>query len=127
MLDELRSERATIVFHESPRRVKRFVAEIVRAWGERRVVLAREVTKKFEEFFRGAASEAVAHLESRPPKGEYVVLVEGAGEGEPLSAERVRDLVREEVEEGRSLRDAVRAAARLARWKEQEVYRLVRE
>jgi hypothetical protein len=56
-----------------------------------------------------------------------VVLVEGAGEEEPLSAERVRAVVREELEAGRSLRDAVRAAARLARWKEQEVYRLVRE
>ena len=126
-LGDLRPERATIVLHESPKRVHALLTEIADLLGERPVVLARELTKKFEEFYRGSASEAVARLERDPPRGEYVVLVGGAGEGEPLPAEPVLDLVREEIAAGRSLRDSVRAAARIARWKEQEVYRIVRE
>lgn len=127
LLDDRRGERATLVFYESPRRVKRFVGELAAAFGERRIVLAREITKKFEEFFRGTPAEVMAHLEEKAPRGEYVVLVEGAGADAKLPAAHVLEIVREELAADRSLRDAVRTAALLARWKEQEVYRLVRE
>jgi len=126
-LEALRSETATLILHESPKRVCGLVKDIADLLGERPVVLAREITKKFEEFFRGSASEVVAHLDAKPPRGEYVILVGGAGEGEPLAEGPVLDLVREEVAGGRSMRDSVRTAARVAGWKEQDVYRLVRE
>ncbi|MBN1825615.1 MAG: 16S rRNA (cytidine(1402)-2'-O)-methyltransferase [Candidatus Eisenbacteria bacterium] len=128
-LDRLRvlaAEEGTLVFYESPRRIRRLLEEIAGAMGERRVVLARELTKKFEEFLRGTASELAAGFDERPPRGEFVVLVEGAKGGERLPRERVLDLVREETAAGASLRDAVRAAASTAGWKEQEVYRLLR-
>ncbi len=127
MLNNLKGERATIIFYESPRRVLRLVEEISSIWGERPVVLAREITKKFEQFFRGTLAEAAAHLEEQAPRGEYVVLVGGAGEGAKLPAVQVLEIVREELAAGRSMRDAVGTAALLARWKDQEVYLLVRE
>ncbi len=126
LFDELKGEEATVIFHESPRRVARLVGELASAWGERNVVLAREVTKKFEEFFRGSLVQAAAHLAENPPRGEYVVIVEGARGGAKLSEKGVLGVVRDELASGRSLRDAVRSAARVGRWKEQEVYRLVR-
>lgn len=126
-LRALRAERRTIVLHESPKRVRALLGDILPELGDRRVVLARELTKKFEEFLRGRASELLARLGADEPRGEFVVLIEGAEEGAPLPAPRVAALVREEIGAGRTLRDAVRAAARLAGWTEQEVYRLARE
>ncbi|MFH1278015.1 MAG: 16S rRNA (cytidine(1402)-2'-O)-methyltransferase [Candidatus Eisenbacteria bacterium] len=122
----LRAERSTLVLYESPKRVAALMEDVREILGDRRVVLARELTKKFEEFFRGAASEASAKLSADPPRGEFTVLLEGAGEDEPLPAGRLIAMVREEVAAGSSLRDAVRVAARIGLWKEQEVYRLVR-
>jgi len=126
-LRSLRSEEATLLFYESPQRVRRLVEEVEELLGDRPVVLAREITKKFEEFFRGRASDARRHMDANRPRGEYVVVVGGAEGEEALPEERVIALVREEVGSGRSLRDAVRAAARVGRWKEQELYRLLRE
>jgi len=126
-LRALRSERRTILLHESPKRVAALLDDVRDVLGDRRVVLAREITKKFEEFARGTAGELLARLRERAPKGEFVVVVEGAPPGEPLEASRVLGIVREEIAAGRTLRDAVRAAARIARWKEQEVYRLASE
>lgn len=123
----LRAERATLVFYESPRRVAALVDDIRALLGDRRVVLARELTKKFEEFFRGSASEAARKLAADPPRGEFTLILEGAGKEGPLPDGRVLALVREEVAAGMSLRDAVRSAARLALRKEQEVYRIVRD
>jgi 16S rRNA (cytidine1402-2'-O)-methyltransferase len=126
-LRALRGERRTIVLHESPNRVGALLSDVVEILGDRRVVLAREITKRFEEFVRGTAREVLERLEAKPPRGEFVVLVEGrAEETEPLGDEALLAIVREETRAGRSLRDAVRAAARVGLRKEQEVYRLVR-
>jgi len=122
----LAAEEGTLVFYESPRRIRRLMEEIAGTMGDRRVVLAREMTKKFEEFLRGSASELAAALGGDAPRGEFVAVVEGASGGERLPRERILDLVREETGGGSSLRDAVRAAARAGGWKEQEVYRLLR-
>ena len=71
----------TLVFYESPFRIGKLLGELQTAFPQRRVVLARELTKRFEEFLRGTPAELLAELARRPRKGEFVVLVEGAGEG----------------------------------------------
>ena len=74
----LAQETRTIVLYESPHRVQRTARELHEHLGNRRVVIGRELTKKFEEFFRGSLSEAMSHLETKSPRGEYVLVVEGA-------------------------------------------------
>ncbi len=125
-LEQLRSEQETIIFYESPRRVERLLKEIDKIMGNREAVLAREITKKFEEFARGPVRDLSDRLKDHPPRGEFVVLVEGAGEDAPLPPERVLAIARETAVES-SLRDTVRLTARLAGWKEQDVYRLLKE
>jgi 16S rRNA (cytidine1402-2'-O)-methyltransferase len=72
------AERAdTTIFFESPYRLTKTLAACVELIPERRLCVARELTKKFEEFQRGTASELLAHYEARPPKGEITLLVEG--------------------------------------------------
>ncbi len=65
----------TLVLYESPFRVERLMEELTRTVPSRRVVLARELTKKFEEWIRGTPTELSAELARRPRKGEFVVLI----------------------------------------------------
>ena len=67
----------TLVFYESPYRIEKLLGELAEVFPERQIVLARELTKKFEEFLRGKPAELIARTQSRSLKGEFVVLVAG--------------------------------------------------
>jgi len=77
-LESLKAIPGTLVFYESPFRITKLLGELVEVFPERKVVLARELTKKFEEFLRGKPAELVALAEKRPVKGEFVVCVSPA-------------------------------------------------
>ncbi len=77
LLEGLAKEEATLVFYLPTRRLAEFLSAIGEVLGDRRVVVARELTKIHEEFLRGTASELSASFEERTPKGEATVLVEG--------------------------------------------------
>src|SRR6266487_5048198 len=67
----------TSVFLESPHRLTKKIVACIDIMPERQLCVARELTKKFEEFRRGTASELLAHYQAHPPKGEIVLLIEG--------------------------------------------------
>jgi len=77
-LAALSREEATLVFYLPTRRIAEFLTAVIEIMGDRRVVVARELTKVHEEFLRGQASELAAGLSGRALKGEAAVLVEGA-------------------------------------------------
>ena len=77
-LERLKSFSGTLVLYESPYRIAKLLGELKEIFAERQIVLARELTKKFEEFVRGTPGELLALLQKRNLKGEFVVLVEGA-------------------------------------------------
>jgi 16S rRNA (cytidine1402-2'-O)-methyltransferase len=68
----------TIIFFESPYRLCKTLAACVDVMPERQLCVARELTKKFEEFRRGTAGELLAHYEAHPPKGEIVLVISGS-------------------------------------------------
>jgi 16S rRNA (cytidine1402-2'-O)-methyltransferase len=78
-IESLKSESRTIVLYESPHRVLKTLTEIQGVWGERHVVVARELTKKFEEIVRGPLSNVLKVLSAKSPRGEYVLVISGAG------------------------------------------------
>jgi 16S rRNA (cytidine1402-2'-O)-methyltransferase len=80
-LERLRPFKGTLVLYESPYRVEKVLAELADVFPERPVVLAREITKKFEQFLRGTAAELLSQFQQRKLKGEFVVLVGPAPEG----------------------------------------------
>lgn len=84
-LEELQMEMRTLILYESPRRVAALLGEMQALWGDRRVVLRRELTKKFEESIRGRLSEVQAQLAGRPLLGEVTLVVEGAPSAAPPS------------------------------------------
>lgn len=82
-LNALAEEPRTMIFYESPFRVLKALGEFSEVFGsERRVSVSRELSKKFEQTVRGTISEVIAHFEAHPPKGEFVMIVEGAGKNE---------------------------------------------
>jgi 16S rRNA (cytidine1402-2'-O)-methyltransferase len=75
LLESLREEKRTIVFYESTHRILKTLHELEGKFGERPLVIARELTKIHEEFFRGTAKEASAHFSAKSIKGEFVIMI----------------------------------------------------
>ena len=108
-IDALRREERSTVFFESPRRVARTIDDLAEALGpDRRVVLARELTKTHEETWRGSLAEAQQHLAEREPLGEFVIVVDGAPPAE-VDDDALRAALEAEFARGSSTRDAVAA------------------
>jgi 16S rRNA (cytidine1402-2'-O)-methyltransferase len=74
---ELKAEPRTLIFYESPHRLVKFLKAALDIFGDREAVIARELTKKFEEFFRGKLSEALSKYQSNQPRGEFTIIIEG--------------------------------------------------
>ena len=81
-LESLKTVPGTLVFYESPYRIEKLLGELVAVYPTRDVVLARELTKQFEEFLRGKPAELLAIAAKRSLKGEFVVMVSAADENE---------------------------------------------
>jgi 16S rRNA (cytidine1402-2'-O)-methyltransferase len=78
--ESLKTEPRTIVLYESPHRIIRTLEDIQTYFGNRQVVVARELTKKFEEVMRGSVESVLATIQAKQPRGEYVVVVQGASD-----------------------------------------------
>ena len=76
--ESLKSEIRTIIIYESPHRIIKTLTDIQTYLGSRNVVVARELTKKFEEIVRGSVQSVLSELSKKSPRGEYVVIIEGA-------------------------------------------------
>lgn len=124
-LDEIARERRTIVLYEAPHRVERTVADLAdTVGGERRVALARELTKLHEEVWRGTLAEAAVHLAEVGPRGEYVLVVEGTPAPEPASDEVLLDALRVELANGSDRRSAIAAVVAASGAAKNRVYDL---
>jgi 16S rRNA (cytidine1402-2'-O)-methyltransferase len=80
-LEELKAVAGTLILYESPYRVEKLLGELNEVFPGRQVVLARELTKKFEEYVRGTPAELLELFGKRSPRGEFVVLIGGEGQG----------------------------------------------
>ena len=81
-LTELVQEERTLIFYESPHRIVKFLRDAFEILGNRRICLARELTKKFEEIFRGDLQKAIDKFDqTKKPKGEFTLVIEGATGG----------------------------------------------
>jgi len=112
-LAELARERRTVVLYEAPHRLARTLADLAEACGpDRRVAVARELTKLHEELWRGTLAEAIAWADEHPPRGELVLVLEGAPEPAAASPADVEAAVAARLSAGDTARDAAAAVAR---------------
>ncbi len=126
LLESVARERRTLVAFEAPHRLLATLADLKEVLGDRRIAIARELTKVHEEVWRGTTGEALARFEETPPRGEFTLVIEGAKEAR-WDEERVRQALRRMLGEGVGTREAVKAVAELAGWPKREVYELALE
>ena len=124
-LEELRQERRTMIFYEAPHKLTATLADLAEVFGtDRRISLCRELTKLHEEVRRTTLGEAVTWYEANPPRGEFVLVVEGASEDarETPTLEQGLERVAQLREQGMSLKDAARQAAKETGLPKNELY-----
>lgn len=111
-LVEVAAERRTVVLYEAPHRLARTLADLAGACGDERLVaIGRELTKLHEETWRGTLADAVRWVADHAPRGEIVVVVEGAPDRADPTGDDIDAAVRAELAAGASARDAAAAVA----------------
>lgn len=125
-LTKLRNRPETMIFYEAPHRLKKTLKVMAEVLGdERQVVLARELTKRYEEFGRGSLAEMIDWYTEYQPRGEYVVLVAGndhPDEGQPVQGTPVEQ-IDQAINEGLSTNAAIKLVAKRNKLNRQELYK----
>jgi 16S rRNA (cytidine1402-2'-O)-methyltransferase len=112
-LATLADEPRTVVLYEAPHRVRATLADLAGSLGaQRRVVLVRELTKLHEEVWRGSLEHAVGYAREVTPRGEYVVVIDGAPESPPPGEPEIERALRDRLAEGDDRKAAVAVVAR---------------
>ena len=129
-LESLQNERRTIIFYEAPHKLRGTLADLMKAFGDRKISLCRELTKLNEEVLRMTLSEAIAYYEENQPRGEYVLVLEGASKEEQKANAFWAEMdefahVAYYTEKGLSKNDAIKAAAKDRGVGKSEIYNIV--
>lgn len=120
----------TLIFLETPHRLLASLEDIRQVLGERKIVIAREMTKIHEEFFRGTPSQAITHFQQQPPRGEITLLLSGKA---PQSAssrwtrEQLQHTIKNALNHGENPTRLARRLAEVTGWKRREVYNIIIE
>jgi 16S rRNA (cytidine1402-2'-O)-methyltransferase len=126
-LEEVRTERRTMVFYEAPHKLSSTLNDMLAAWGDRRIALVRELTKIHEEVIRTTLAQAAARYADGSAKGEFVLVIEGAPA--PQKTEFVLEdgvaIARSLIESGLSASEAAKQAAADTGFKKGEIYKAI--
>lgn len=125
-LESLQTESRTLIFYESPYRLQESLQDLATVWGgDRQIVLARELTKLYEEFWRGTIAEAIAHYSQREPQGEYTLVVDGNPPVHPqLTEEQLKAELLQIMTQGISRSQASRQLAKITSLPRRQLYQL---
>lgn len=133
-LESLKNETRTMIFYEAPHKLLATLSDMASVFGDREVVFARELTKKFEEIKRTTLLEGIRFYEENPPKGEFVLILHGADENvlldeaakewESLS---VTEHVEKYLSEGLPRNEALKKVASDRRKTKREIYQILLE
>lgn len=125
-LSDLKDEERTLVFYVAPHDLNKTLDAILSAFGDRKACLAREITKKFEEFIRGNLSDILDRAKSSSLKGEFVLVINGAPAKvqEKADEETVIAELSYRLKNGEHLKEASVALAREFNWPQKEIYKL---
>ena len=128
-LQEVESQPYTLVFLESPYRIVEALEDILSILGNRRICVGREMTKMFEEYWRGDVSGAVEYFRSQPARGEFTLVIEGktTDDDEKWTVERLQNAIELELRNEKSAKDISVDLAKQSGWKKKEIYALINQ
>jgi 16S rRNA (cytidine1402-2'-O)-methyltransferase len=128
-VENVASQSYTLVFLESPYRIVESLEDLFSVLGDRRICVAREMTKMFEEYWRGTIRDAVTYFKSQPARGEFTLVVEGKSkdENQKWTEEQLIDAIKQEMQSEKSAKDISAELAEKSGWHKKEVYRLVNQ
>ncbi len=127
VLASVAREQRTLVAYEAPHRLLDTLAAIESRLGDRRIAVARELTKLHEEIYRGPVSAARTHFGAKEVLGEITLVIEGAAPEAQWDETRVRAELARLIHDGLKRKDAARLVAELSGWPQREVYQLAIE
>jgi 16S rRNA (cytidine1402-2'-O)-methyltransferase len=128
LLEEVKSQKATLVFFEAPHRLRDTLADMVDILGaDRPIAACRELTKLYEEIWRGTLAEARREWEQREPRGEFTLVIGGAPPALNWDQAQVEMALTKTLAAGVSLKDAVRQVTSQSGWGRREVYTLAQK
>ncbi len=129
-LESLQKEMRTMIFYEAPHKLLRTLEDMAEYFGaDRPIAVVREITKLHEQTLRTTIGGALTHFNETAPKGEFVLVVGGAPEEaeEELTPEQALDIVARYRDEGKSLKEACKLAAKDTGYSKNELYALALE
>jgi 16S rRNA (cytidine1402-2'-O)-methyltransferase len=128
-LEEVESQPYTLIFLESPYRIVEALEDILSILGKRKICVAREMTKMFEEYWRGDVSGAVEYFQSQPARGEFTLVIEGktTDDDEKWTVERLQNAIELELRNQKSAKDISADLAKQSGWKKKEIYALINQ
>jgi len=124
LLEEVVREPRTLVAFETPHRLREALADLEEILGDRPVAICRELTKRYEEVWRGTLSQARAHFAEEEPRGEFTLVIGGAPREAAWDEAQVRTALEERLRAGIPRSQAVREVAALSGWSRRQVYNL---
>jgi 16S rRNA (cytidine1402-2'-O)-methyltransferase len=128
-LDQAADLTYTLIFLESPHRIFDSLQDILSVLGDRRICVAREMTKLYEEFWRGPVSGAIEHFNSKEPRGEFTLVIEGKKTEDRgrWTEEKLLEAIRQELNVEKSAKEISTELAELSGWNKKEVYTLINQ
>lgn len=117
----------TLIFLETPHRILDSLADILSVLGDRRICIAREMTKLYEEYWRGTVSGAIEYFKSKDPRGEFTLVIEGkkTEDGGRWAEEELVEAIRAALQEGKPAKEISAGLAELSGWGKKEIYEMV--
>lgn len=123
-LEELESEKRTLIFYESPYRIIKTLNDMKDIFGNRKISVARELTKKYEEIIRNNIEKVLERFNEKEPKGEMVVVVEGnSEEKEVIFKISIEEHIKNYIEQGFTKKEAIKLTAKERNIPKNEVYK----
>lgn len=127
-LEEIKNETRTLIFYEAPHKLLATLRDLYETLGERNIALVRELTKLHETVMRTTLSESIKHYEEDPPRGEFVLIVQGAEKAEDkteYTLEEAVALAEKLIKSGESASRAAKEAATVSGIRKGDIYKLL--
>ncbi len=128
-LERVEGQPYTLIFLESPHRILESLEDILSALGDRQICVGREMTKMYEEYWRGQISGALEYFSSQPMRGEFTLVVEGKMKeaSEKWAEEKLLSAIKKELKSGKSAKEISAELAEKSDWNKKEIYTFINQ